>query len=175
MGKKREEERKNQESKTKKSPAAKKDDEFTEPTYTIKHRNELDMADFRNAPDARTSTRPTQLVVEIHLPLCKSAAGVDLDIFERRLTLQYSKTAKYKLDLKLPFPVDENDGSAKFDKQKKTLVITLPVIPDKNPVKLPFNGDGVVETPEPSLADATDLSSETTTNTGLIEVIASEE
>ena len=170
QAKKREEERKKAESKTKKS-VAKTENEFTEPKYSIKHRNELDMSDFRNAPDARTSTRPTQLVVEIELPLCKSAANVNLDIFEKRLILEYSKTAKYKLDVKLPFPVDENEGSAKFDKGKKTLVVTLPVIPDTMP-KLPFTGELVQEDEAPHEEDT--LSTENTAN-GLIEVLSSEE
>ncbi|KAL4239094.1 Protein kintoun [Mactra antiquata] len=95
----------------------------------------MDLQEYRNAPDARTSTRPKDLVISIELPLCKSAAGVDLDIFEEKLTLTSEKPA-YKLDLKLPYPVDDENGSAKFDKSKKALVVTLPVIQSETP-KIP--------------------------------------
>jgi hypothetical protein len=33
----------------------------------------------------------------------------------------------HKLNIQLPYPVDENNGNAKFDKSKKCLVITLPI------------------------------------------------
>ncbi len=105
-------------------------DPFTKPKYTIKHRNEIELDQFRNAPDARPSTRPKELVIEIDLPLLKSAAAVDLDIFEKKMQLKSEKPAKYKLDLNLPYPVDDNAGSAKFDKSKKRLIVTLPVLPD---------------------------------------------
>ena len=106
-------------------------DPYTTPKYSIKHRSEIELDQFRNAPDARPSTRPKELVVEIDLPLLKSAVPVDLDIFERRLFLKSEEPAKYKLDLCLPYPVDEDNGSAKFDKSKKRLIVTLPVLADQ--------------------------------------------
>ncbi|XP_076463612.1 protein kintoun-like [Babylonia areolata] len=105
-------------------------DDATHPKYTIVHRSQFDMQEYRNAPDAKTSTRPCELVIKIELPLLKSAAQANLDIFEKRLVLESSAPAAYRLDLPLPFPVDEANGSAKFDKQKRTLTVTLPVIPD---------------------------------------------
>ncbi len=36
---------------------------------------------------------------------------------------------KHKLTVELPYPVDENNGNAKFDKSKKCLIVTLPVKP----------------------------------------------
>ena len=35
----------------------------------------------------------------------------------------------HKLNIELPFPVDENNGNAKFDKSRKSLVVTLPIKP----------------------------------------------
>ena len=113
-------------------------DPYTAPKYTIKHRNEIELDQFRNAPDTRPSTIPKELVIEIDLPLLKSATQVDLDIFEKQLVLKSEESAKYKLDLNLPYPVDENAGSAKFDKSKKRLIVTLPVVSNKtrqNPFK----------------------------------------
>ena len=40
-----------------------------------------------------------------------------------------SEPPKYNLHVDLQYPVDEERGSAKFDKSKKTLVVTLPIKP----------------------------------------------
>ncbi|XP_019624659.1 PREDICTED: protein kintoun-like isoform X2 [Branchiostoma belcheri] len=102
--------------------------DFTVPKYTIKHRSEFDIQNFREAPDAAPSTRPKELVVDIDFPLLKSAAKLELDIFEKQLKVESKKPA-YKLDISLPYPVDENEGSAKFDKSKRQLTVTLVVKP----------------------------------------------
>ena len=114
----------------------KEDTDATTPKYTITHRSEMDLQEYCNKPDFRPSTRPKALVIKIDLPLLSSAAPVNLDIFEQRLVLESVKPAKYKLDIRLPYPVNEEEGSAKFDKAKHCLMITLPVIPDVIP-KLP--------------------------------------
>ena len=106
--------------------------EFTEPNYRIVHRTNMDLQEYRNAPDARPSTRPKELVITIELPLLTSAKQVYLDIFEQKLVLQSESPAKYKLDLKLPYPVDDENGGAKFDKSKHSLIVTLPVLPMKD-------------------------------------------
>ncbi|GFN73689.1 protein kintoun [Plakobranchus ocellatus] len=116
-------------------------DKFTEPNYTITHRSQVDMSEYRNSPDAKTSTRPTELSIKIELPLLKTAAQANLEIYEKRLVLESVAPALYKLDIKLPYPVNEDEGSAKFDKSKRTLTITLPVIPLKS-LSVPFNGLG---------------------------------
>ncbi|CAH1277735.1 DNAAF2 [Branchiostoma lanceolatum] len=120
--------------KEEKEPEKKQD--FTVPKYTIKHRSEIDIQDFREAPDAAPSTRPKELVVDIDFPLLKSAAKLDLDIFEKQLKVESKKPA-YKLDISLPYPVDENEGGAKFDKSKRRLTVTLVVKPAPE-VDLPF-------------------------------------
>lgn len=139
------------ESKTKSNKLKKEEDGYTEPKYTITHRSDMDLQEYRNAPDARPTTRPKELVINIELPLCKSAAGVDLDIFEDKLSLKSEKPA-YKLDLKLPYAVDDENGSARFDKSKKSLVITLPVIPGEIP-SLPSFIDKEEEQNIPSLIE----------------------
>ncbi|KAK7103653.1 protein kintoun-like [Littorina saxatilis] len=132
----------------------KKDGESTVPKYTIVHRTEVDMQEYRNAPDAKPSTRPRELVIKIELPLLKAASQASLDIYEKQLLLESKAPAAYKLDLPLPYPVDDSEGSAKFDKQKRTLTVTLPVIPDKSPALPTFangtsaeEGDSRIEKP----------------------------
>ncbi|XP_033733842.1 protein kintoun-like [Pecten maximus] len=117
----------------KKSTKTVKFDDSQEPKYTIIHRSDMDLQEYRNSPDSRPSTRPKELEIKIFLPLLSSASQVDLDVFEQKLALKSEDPAKYKLDLKLPYPVDDDQGSAKFDKTNKCLVVTLPVIPDKVP------------------------------------------
>ena len=148
----------------KKSTTVNESSKFTEPKYTITHRSQVDMSEYRNSPDAKTSTRPTELSVKIELPLLKSAAQANLEIYEKRLLLESVAPAAYKLDLKLPFPVNEDDGSAKFDKSKKTLTITLPVIPLETP-PIPFTTNGEDATTEDSGIDFN------SNQTPLIEVI----
>lgn len=52
---------------------------------------------------------------------------MELDINEQNLSLNVPNL--YQLDLKLPYPVLDQDGTAKFDKATKTMVIVLPVVP----------------------------------------------
>jgi len=101
--------------------------EFTEPKYTVTHRRKSDIKDFAYLVDS-SSTRPDELVVNIDVPLVKSANDINVDVDGDKLLLTTEpKAAKYKLDLKLPFPVLEDGGSAKFDKQKRQLTLVLPV------------------------------------------------
>ncbi|XP_013383361.1 protein kintoun isoform X1 [Lingula anatina] len=158
------------EAKTKVTATSTKDPDAAEiPVYHIIHRSDMDLGDYRNAPDAKTSTRPKELAVVVTLPLLKSAANIDLEIFEKRLLLESETPAKYKLDLKLPYPVDETKGSAKFDKSKRQLIITLPVLPAETP-KLPSFIDDKEE--NPPLQNGT-LSNSAVDGKPLVEVISS--
>ncbi|XP_076834273.1 protein kintoun [Brachyhypopomus gauderio] len=105
----------------------------TKPNYIIKYRSVVDLQDYRCSRDSAPSPRPKEIVVTIDLPLLKSAGDAELDISERKLVLESQKPA-YKLELQLSYPVDGDRGEAKFNKAKKQLIITLPVLPAKNPV-----------------------------------------
>jgi dynein assembly factor 2 len=103
---------------------------YTVPTYKIVHRGTADIHDFSAQLDNTivTNTRPKELAISIDLPLCKSSADLILDIFEKRLYLE-SNEPNYKLDLPLSHPVNEKEAKAKFDKSKRCLNVTLPVLP----------------------------------------------
>ncbi|XP_033106365.1 protein kintoun-like [Anneissia japonica] len=111
---------------------------YTVPEYTIIHRGEFDMQNFTNSPDSMTSTRPKELVIKIKLPLLDSAANVDLEVHERQLVIECVKPVSYKLDITLPNPVNDDRGTAKFDKSKRCLVVTLPVIMQELPAMPSF-------------------------------------
>lgn len=53
-------------------------------------------------------------------------AKAQLDINVNTVLFKYPDL--YYLDLELKYEVDQDKGSAKFDKAKKSLVITLPVV-----------------------------------------------
>ncbi|XP_042357215.1 LOW QUALITY PROTEIN: protein kintoun [Plectropomus leopardus] len=102
--------------------------EPTKPNYTVKYRSFVDLQDFRYSRDSAQSPRPKEIVVTIDMPLLKAAADASLEVKERRLLLESKKPA-YKLELPLAYPVDEDKGEAKFNKQRGQLTVTLPVLP----------------------------------------------
>lgn len=107
------------------------DAEYTVPVYKLIHRGEADIQDHVNTNSKRlmvASTRPKELLVKIDLPLCKSSEHLSLDIFEKQLLLK-STQPNYLLDLKLPYPINEKESRAKFDKSKRCLNVSLPVVP----------------------------------------------
>lgn len=105
---------------------ASSDAPYTTPLFVIKHRRPVDIQDFSNDRDAKlNATVPKQLVIEVQLPLLNSSADMVLDVTQKSILLVSEKPAKYKLDLLLPYTVDEEAGNAKFDQNLRKLVITL--------------------------------------------------
>ncbi|PSN39224.1 Protein kintoun [Blattella germanica] len=118
--KKREEKLKEESNKTKSS--------YTTPSYVIKHRHSVEVQDFSNDRDAKMNAAiPKDLVVEVQLPLINSCDEMVLDVTEKSISLVSEKPARYKLQISLPYSVDEERGNAKFDKSLRKLMITLPV------------------------------------------------
>lgn len=101
---------------------------YTTPKYVIKHRSNIELEDFTEHKHAKMHTAiPKELVIEVNLPLLKSASNVVLDVTEKSIQLTSEKPAKYKLFLTLPYQVNQDAGNAKFDKDLKKLIITLPL------------------------------------------------
>ena len=119
-----------------------------QPKYSLKYRSNSDLQDhvIQQSNHVRSS-RPKEIVVDIELPLLDSAAGVDLDVQEKTLSLIREEPPKYNLFIDLPYPVDEESGSAKFDKSKKCLSVTLPVKPQPQlkAERLSSNDSGIEE------------------------------
>lgn len=102
-----------------------------QPHYTIKYRSFVDLQDYRCSRDLARSPQPKEIVITIDLPLLNSAAGVDLNVTDRKLALE-SRKPDYKLELQLSYSVDHDKGYAKFNKAKKQLIIILAIRPAKN-------------------------------------------
>ena len=67
-------------------------------------------------------------IINIDLPLIKGASQVDLDVLKKCVLLKGDEGGRYKLDINLPYPVDETWRNAKFDKSQHVLTKTLPML-----------------------------------------------
>lgn len=102
---------------------------YTKPTYQLVHRKNVEYHELTNELDAKINAAiPNELVITIELPLIRSSDDVTLDVTSHKIFLISEKPAKYKLNVDLPYEVNELAGQAKFDKNKRRLVITLPVL-----------------------------------------------
>jgi dynein assembly factor 2, axonemal len=119
--------------------------EYAVPKYQITHRRDMEYHELTEEMDAKLNVlHPKELVVTIELPLLSSTKDVNLDVTSEKLVLASEAPAKYKLELKLPCAVLEHDGTAKFDKDTRKLVIVLPVAQKrKNLVELMREDSGV--------------------------------
>jgi dynein assembly factor 2, axonemal len=119
--------------------------EYTVPKYQVTHRRDVEYHELTDEMDAKLNVlTPKELVISIDLPLLSSTKDVNLDVMSNKLVLVSEVPAKYKLELNLPCTVLERDGSAKFDKDMRKLVITLPVLQQrKNMAELMREDSGV--------------------------------
>lgn len=102
---------------------------YTIPKYVIKQQKNVELQDYTYHKDCKQySAIPSQIVVEVYLPLLSSTVDCTLDVQEKYLKLSSEKPAKYKLEITLPYSVNDECGTARFDKSKHMLIVTLPVI-----------------------------------------------
>ncbi|XP_004709026.1 PIH1 domain-containing protein 2 [Echinops telfairi] len=70
--------------------------------------------------------KPLKIELIVELPGIDSVSLCDLSVSEEDLMIEVSE--KYRLHLNLPEPVDAEKTTAKFFKEKATLVITMPLV-----------------------------------------------
>lgn len=105
---------------------------YTTPKYKIVQRRDIEYHELTNELDAKLNVLiPKQLVITIDLPLLNCTQDANLDVTDNHIYLCSENPSKYKLKVQLPYTVNEVNGTAKFDKSKRQLVITLPVIKEK--------------------------------------------
>ncbi|XP_036590555.1 protein kintoun [Trichosurus vulpecula] len=110
------------------TPSSVEDPAPAVPRHSLVQRHHVDLQDYRCSRDSCPSTVPRELVVTIELPLLRSAGQAVLEVTEKQLFLD-SRKPDYSLRLPLPYPVVESQGNAQFNKAKRQLVVTLPVVP----------------------------------------------
>ncbi|ORY50863.1 PIH1-domain-containing protein [Rhizoclosmatium globosum] len=101
------------------------------PTYTLTHRQSVSYQNYLASRDRSLTTppRPTSLILKIQLPLCDSAAGLSLNIINDGWTCHVKMEGRYELFVDLGFEVVEKEGTAKFDKGRRELVVEVPCVP----------------------------------------------
>jgi len=101
---------------------------ISEPKYRIVYSYPINVEDCWEPPADILKDRkfPISLRVSIQTPFIESIKGADLDINED--TLMFKVQDIYDLMLTFKYKVDPDKGNAKFEKDKKTLVIDLPVV-----------------------------------------------
>ncbi|XP_032141453.1 PIH1 domain-containing protein 2 isoform X2 [Sapajus apella] len=70
--------------------------------------------------------KPLKIELKVELPGINSVSLCDLSVSEDDLLIEVSE--KYRLHLNLPKPVDTEMTTAKFIKEKSTLIITMPLV-----------------------------------------------
>ena len=104
------------------------------PKYKVVHSYPVDMGDAwggyttskMDHEKAMKQKIPTHITITLDLKWADSMKKANLDINETTLVFDYPEL--YYLDLNLKYKCDPDNGSAKFDKTKKTMTIKLPVI-----------------------------------------------
>lgn len=148
------------------------DEKYATPKFSVKHQSDVEMEDFVLNRDAKMfAAVPKKLVITIDLPLLKSANDATLDIHERSLTLKSENPAKYLLDLPLPYPVDGDNGNAKFDPKYKKLIVTLPVIRSLVPVDETDRAENGIDSDQNNAVLITSMDDEKNVSSNKIELI----
>ncbi|KAG8230702.1 hypothetical protein J437_LFUL015988, partial [Ladona fulva] len=113
------------------------------PKYSLKESSDVDMSNYeQNLLSHHGITVPERLVLVVDLPYIKSSSELDLDLEAQKILLCSNGKRRYKLELKLPYPVDESKGTAKFDKDAGKLLVTMVVDRQKAVMKKPNAQEG---------------------------------
>ncbi|KAK4475357.1 hypothetical protein MN116_002420 [Schistosoma mekongi] len=97
------------------------------PDYYITYSSDFDLSNCRDSNDVNPLRPPDRLIINIKLPGLSSSSCVDLEVTKTHIHLISQKPISYLLDLKLPYEVNDSEGTAKFDKSVHTLCVTLPI------------------------------------------------
>lgn len=103
-----------------------------QPKYKVVYSYPVELADCWEGPATTDLLEknpqikiPKELTVTINVKHVESMKNAKLDINDTNLIFEYPNL--YYLDLNLKYKCDAVNGSAKFDKSKKTLTIRIPV------------------------------------------------
>lgn len=100
------------------------------PKHKLVYSGAMDLTDFMEAPAQKAqpiSSIPRTLKLSVEVPTVKRVGDITLEVTSNNVVVEVPE--KYYLDLPLPYEVDENAGTAKFDKTAQILALELPVLP----------------------------------------------
>lgn len=136
--------------------------QYTLPKYKIVQRRGVELHEMTDELDAKLNlTIPHELVVTIDLPLLTTTEDANLDVSSKRISLISEKPSKYKLEIALPYEVNEENGNAKFDKSNRQLVITLPVLQKTLKICDFHREDSGIESDQPRATENSDATEST--------------
>lgn len=94
--------------------------------YDILHQARTDLSEtWSDRRTCQASARPSALVVRIKMPVVTTASAISLTTSARGLSVSHSDKM---LDIALPYDVEAETSSAKFDKHKGQLEVRLVVV-----------------------------------------------
>lgn len=107
------------------------------PKFTVLHEGSIDIQDAWQwkIVDTRVGV-PQRLVVKMEFSGVPSAAHLDIEVAGPYIEIRKNEKCPYFGMIPLPFSVDEAPVSAKFDKSKQMLTLTLKVIPPTRPADM---------------------------------------
>lgn len=104
-----------------------KADAIIVPKFQIVEQGKLELT----TNSSTKSRRPSQLIVHVYLDKVTSAAEIDLDVSKTKVQVG-SEEHGYRLDVELPYPINNHKGKASFDTAKKSLILRLPLLPKED-------------------------------------------
>eukprot|EP01059_Diplonema_ambulator_P012984 TRINITY_DN23484_c0_g1_i2.p1 TRINITY_DN23484_c0_g1~~TRINITY_DN23484_c0_g1_i2.p1 ORF type:complete len:597 (+),score=230.94 TRINITY_DN23484_c0_g1_i2:1636-3426(+) len=97
------------------------------PEYTITQQGSVGYEDCWNRTEDIDRKLPKSLKLTVMLPDVKKASDIDMHIEPLIVSLASEKHG-FEGDVKLPYEVDADNTSAKFEKNKKVLTVVMPVV-----------------------------------------------
>ena len=94
------------------------------PKYSLVYSYDVELGEFMNGREKKQQ-RPKALNLQVELPGVDKISELELDINDREFVLKAKD--KYYLDLKLPYKVLKDEGTAKFESKQKILKVSLPI------------------------------------------------
>ncbi|KAF8563847.1 hypothetical protein P879_08475 [Paragonimus westermani] len=122
-----------------------------EPTHSVTYSSDYDMINCRDAPDVCPLRPPDRLRIAVNLPGLQSSSCLDLEVTSTHLHLHSEKPVAYKLELTLPYEVDDSQGVARFDKSTSILTVTVPLAKTSG-----LNADGSMTVCPPNASTSVD-------------------
>lgn len=104
------------------------------PKYKLTYSYNIDSDEFIECK-YKNVKKPRGLNLDIQMPKVENAAGINCDLDNNVLTLEYENV--YFLNLSLPIKVDQVNYKARFDKKTKNLKLSFNAIFDSQPVTSP--------------------------------------